>query len=64
LLYIDAPVDATNAPKHFLEGSISRTSQTSKTCTMRTFFLAFHHFDEEGAKRVLMDAMEHSDAVG
>ncbi len=32
--------------------------------TMRTFFLAFHHFDEDGARRVLRDAMINSDAIG
>ena len=30
----------------------------------RTFFLAFHHFDEEMAVRVLKDAMLNSDGIG
>ena len=30
----------------------------------RTFFLAFHHFDEDMAVRVLKDAMEGGDGIG
>lgn len=52
LSYAPHPVDATHVP-----------SDISKKRHIRTFCLAFHHFDEEGARRVLEDAMLTSEAV-
>ena len=49
LSYLPYPVDATNSP-----------SALKKERHLRTFCLAFHHFGEDGARRVLEDAMRTS----
>ncbi len=72
LAYVPASVDATNAPRELVaagdgQGQAHPSGEAvgSKAARqMRTFFLAFHHFDEEGAVRVLADAMDKADAVG
>ena len=51
--YLPYPVDATRAPE-----------KMTKQRHFRTFCLAFHHFDEEGAVRVLEDAMRTADGIG
>ena len=51
--YLPYPVDATRAPE-----------KMTKQRHFRTFCLAFHHFDEEGAIRVLEDAMRTADGIG
>jgi hypothetical protein len=50
---IPYPVDATRAP-----------STISEQRHFRTFCLAFHHFDEQGAGRVLEDAMRTGEGIG
>ncbi|KAH8082398.1 hypothetical protein HD553DRAFT_351293 [Filobasidium floriforme] len=41
-----------------------RRSKRQRQRHFRTFFLAFHHFDEDMAVRVLKDAMEGGDGIG
>lgn len=57
--YVDVPVDATRAPK-----DLARRGGGDADKHIRTFFLAFHHFDETSAKRVLEDAIENADGIG
>ncbi|WVQ83626.1 hypothetical protein IAT38_005767 [Cryptococcus sp. DSM 104549] len=52
LSYIPESVDATNAPP-------SVTSERH----IRTFFLSFHHFNEDAARRVLADAMKTAEGI-
>lgn len=40
-----------------------RLRTRTRTRTLRTFFLAFHHFDDAAAARVLQDAVRGADAV-
>ena len=69
--FIPDPVDATNPPFAAIS---SRTAGDKKVAleagyehdgrrVLRTFCLAFHHFDDEGAVRVLKSTMETSDAL-
>ncbi|WVR03893.1 hypothetical protein IAU60_000892 [Kwoniella sp. DSM 27419] len=52
LSYIPQPVDATHAPL-FL----------GRKRHLRTFFLSFHHFNEELARGVLVDAMRGAEGI-
>lgn len=62
------PPTSTRDGKQQDEGiSFRRTGEgkkDDKDLQFRTFFLAFHHFDEEMAVRVLKDAMKSSDGIG
>ncbi|EPS43048.1 hypothetical protein H072_2964 [Dactylellina haptotyla CBS 200.50] len=59
--WIAQPVDAGNAPKkEILLGDDGAKGKK----VFRMFNLAFHHFDDEGAKRILKDAVNGSDAIG
>ncbi|MCJ1401224.1 hypothetical protein MMC11_004436 [Xylographa trunciseda] len=58
LQYIDYPIDATNAPRDFLS-PITRTGQSQKV--FRLFFLAFHHFDDPLATKILENSIDTSD---
>ncbi|WRT65650.1 uncharacterized protein IL334_002595 [Kwoniella shivajii] len=51
--YIPDSVDATNAPIGLVGGKKH----------LRTFFLSFHHFNEELARGVLVDAMRGSEGI-
>lgn len=52
LVYLPESVDALRAP----------TSVTSKR-HLRTFFLSFHHFDEEQAREIIVDAMRSAEGI-
>ncbi|CAH0028256.1 unnamed protein product [Clonostachys rhizophaga] len=54
LFYESKPVDATNAPRHLVRPADGKKS-------MRLFNLAFHHFDDCLAARILKDTVESSD---
>jgi hypothetical protein len=53
LSYLPYPVDATHAPEAMKQDR-----------HFRTFCLAFHHFDEHGARAVLEDAMRTAEGIG
>ena len=66
LSYVSAPVDATGAPrKEVLLGEVKKVkngySKISTKKVMRLFSLAFHHFDDDMAVKVLKDTIETSD---
>ncbi|MCJ1417600.1 hypothetical protein MMC32_003944 [Xylographa parallela] len=58
LQYIDYPIDAANAPRDFLS-PVTRKGQSSKV--FRLFFLAFHHFDDPLATKILENSIDTSD---
>lgn len=80
LSYIPVSVDATSAPPNLLSLARNGSASSKKTGlvqrkgkgpgvgtddqTFRTFFLAFHHFDEQLAVGVIKDAMLSSDGLG
>lgn len=59
LHYISNSVDASAAPSkdRLLEG----VTDTEKKGVMRLFSLAFHHFDDDLAKKILKNTVETSD---
>ncbi|KAF3928583.1 hypothetical protein AA313_de0201830 [Arthrobotrys entomopaga] len=59
--YVAQPVDAGKAPKK--EVLLGDDGSKGKKI-FRMFNLAFHHFDDDGAKRILKDALNGSDAIG
>ncbi|KAJ9109356.1 hypothetical protein QFC21_000686 [Naganishia friedmannii] len=59
--YVPRSVDATRAERE-LVGIAGKADDASRH--FRTFFLAFHHFDEKGAQAVIRDAMENADGIG
>ncbi|KAI0477361.1 hypothetical protein GGR56DRAFT_404677 [Xylariaceae sp. FL0804] len=58
LSYVEQPVDATDAPM----GLIRDLVQNERV--FRLFNLAFHHFDDELARRILRNTVETSDGFG
>ncbi|KAK6359208.1 hypothetical protein TWF696_000372 [Orbilia brochopaga] len=68
--WVAQPVDAGKAPKKEVllgdegggDGDGVAAGRGKKV--FRMFNLAFHHFDDEGAKRILRDAITGSDAIG
>ena len=52
LSFVSEPVDATNAPADLIEGDKK---------IFRLFNLAFHHFDDEIASKILKNTLETSD---
>lgn len=71
LSFIPNPVDATNPPFAAIssstpgdkEAALEHGYEHDGCKVMRLFSLAFHHFDDEGAKRVIKSTMDTSDAV-
>jgi hypothetical protein len=71
LSFIPDPVDATNPPFAAISSSTPGDKQLALDAgyehdgrkVLRTFCLAFHHFDDEGALRVLKSTLETSDAM-
>lgn len=71
LSFIPDSVDATNPPFAAISSSTPGDKQAAREqgyehdgCkVMRLFSLAFHHFDDEGAKRVIKSTLDTSDAV-
>jgi hypothetical protein len=71
LSFIPDPVDATNPPFAAISSSTPGDKDAARErgyehdgCkVLRLFSLAFHHFDDEGAKRVIKSTMNTSDAV-
>lgn len=60
--YVERSVNATDAPdKDSLLKGQPGTSEGKSKGIMRLFSLAFHHFDDELAVRVLRDAMRKDD---
>ncbi len=57
LYYVPSPVDAAAAPHDLL--SMARTQEKSKKI-FRLFFLAFHHFPDPFATRILHNTLTHS----
>lgn len=52
LSFLPYPVDATHAPLEIRKGR-----------HIRTFCLSFHHFGEQGARRVLEDTMRTAEGI-
>ncbi|KAF2655514.1 hypothetical protein K491DRAFT_425890 [Lophiostoma macrostomum CBS 122681] len=78
LFFYGKPVDATRAPKSCRsldsngpepmetedsEGVTAGRKISREDRVFRLFNLAFHHFDDKGATRLLADTMEHSDGI-
>lgn len=71
LSFIPDPVDATDPPFAAISSSTPGDKQLALDSgyehdgrkVMRTFCLAFHHFDDEGAQRVIKSTMTTSDAI-
>jgi hypothetical protein len=71
LSFIPDPVDATNPPFAAISSSTPGDKEVALRAgyqhdgrkVLRTFCLAFHHFDDEGAVRVLKSTLETSDAM-
>jgi hypothetical protein len=71
LSFIPDPVDATNPPFAAISSSTPGDKEAARELgyehdgckVLRLFSLAFHHFDDEGAKRVIKSTMNTSDAV-
>jgi hypothetical protein len=71
LSFIPDSVDATNPPFAAISSSTPGDKQAALQAgyehdgrkVLRTFCLAFHHFDDEGALRVLRSTLETSDAI-
>lgn len=71
LSFIPDPVDATNPPFAAISSNTPGDKEAARELgyehdgckVMRLFSLAFHHFDDEGAKRVIKSTMNTSDAV-
>lgn len=61
LFYIDVPVDASNAPQDLL--APLRTEMQSRK-VFRLFFLAFHHFDDPLAMKILENSIQTADGFG
>jgi hypothetical protein len=64
LKYIPEGVDAANAPKDLLrkvEGGVDGKGLEKKK-VMRLFSLAFHHFDDPLAERILKNTIEIGDS--
>ena len=59
--FIGKPVDATNARKDLLQGFDPRVREKKQ---FRTFNLAFHHFDDDLAVKILENCLETSDGFG
>jgi hypothetical protein len=66
LRYCPEGVDAADAPKDLLTrvpGLEGRDAEKKKK-TMRLFSLAFHHFDDQLAERILRNTVETSEGFG
>ena len=59
LHYISTSVDASAAPVK--EKLLEEVTDTNNRGVMRLFSLAFHHFDDDLAKRILKNTIETSD---
>lgn len=59
--FIKEPVDATNAPKDLLKNVNVGTEHKR---LFRMFNLAFHHFDDELAIKILENTLETADGFG
>ncbi|MCJ1473187.1 hypothetical protein MMC13_001838 [Lambiella insularis] len=61
LFYVDVPVDASNAPQNLL-ASLGTDVRSRKV--FRLFFLAFHHFDDPFAIKILENSINTADGFG
>lgn len=59
LSYVPDSVDATNAPSAKI--LLQNVASTKEKKVMRLFSLAFHHFDDDMAARVLQNTVETAD---
>lgn len=67
LRFVNEAVDAADAPRDLLErvsGLEGTGEDNKKKKVMRLFSLAFHHFDDELAERILRNTVETSDGFG
>lgn len=64
LNFIPQPVDAAWPPTSVMSRgrSSSGIAATSSARILRTFYLSFHHFDDNAAKAILKSTLETSDA--
>ncbi|KAJ6255903.1 hypothetical protein Dda_9362 [Drechslerella dactyloides] len=65
--WVAQPVDAGKAPKKEIllgDDVDGKSGVTGGRKVFRMFNLAFHHFDDDGARRILQDAITGSDAIG
>ena len=60
--FISKSVDAANAPRDLLEPFSNGESSVKKV--FRLFFLAFHHFDDPLAMRIMRNTLATSDGFG
>ncbi|CAF9913492.1 MAG: hypothetical protein HETSPECPRED_001570 [Heterodermia speciosa] len=63
LKYIESSVDAGDAPKDILALATGDESRQQKK-VFRLFSLAFHHFDDPAARRILQNTLETSSGFG
>ena len=59
--WVAEPVDAGNAPSR---ETLVESIEEDRGKVFRMFSLAFHHFDDAGAKRIARDAILNSDGFG
>ncbi|KAI0152683.1 hypothetical protein GGR57DRAFT_469960 [Xylariaceae sp. FL1272] len=59
ITYVSEPVDASNVSQALLSGHVAKDKKV-----FRLFNLAFHHFDDNLAQKVLQDTIETSDGFG
>ncbi|KAI1265387.1 hypothetical protein F5Y18DRAFT_50924 [Xylariaceae sp. FL1019] len=59
ITFVPEPVDASNVSPNLLNGHVSKDKKV-----FRLFNLAFHHFDDNLAGKVLEDTIETSDGFG
>jgi hypothetical protein len=57
LSFVSKPVDAADAPTDLIKHGGNKK-------TFRLFFLAFHHFDDPMARKILRNTMETADGFG
>ena len=60
--FIPTPVDAANAPSNLLANLPNGSSENPKI--FRLFNLAFHHFDDPLAEKILQNSIATSDGFG
>lgn len=60
--FIKTSVDAANAPRDLLK--LAGVDAVENKKLFRLFNLAFHHFDDELATRILQNSLETSDGFG
>jgi hypothetical protein len=64
LRFVPQGVDAADAPRDLVERVTGGSPEGEKKKVMRLFSLAFHHFDDELAERILRNTIACGDGFG